>query len=254
MDLYLKYTGMTKAKVMEEMRPQAERQVKATLALEAVAKAEKFKITEKEIEAEYARVAESYQIDAEKAKEYVPEDVIRKDLSSRKAVELIKASAKITDAPEEAKAAKAEKEAKAAKEDAVLAKAVENATMEIPDPMIESQAEDMVNEFGERLQMQGMQLEQYLKYTGMSMKQIVDQYKDQAKKRIEGRLVLEAIVKAEGIEATEEDVEEGLKKLADDYKMDIEKVRGFFDDESMVNYKKDLATQKALDLLVAESK
>ena len=149
---------------------------------------------------------------------------------------------------------KKEKEAKAAKEDAVLAKAVENATMEIPDPMIESQAEDMVNEFGERLQMQGMQLEQYLKYTGMSMKQIVDQYKDQAKKRIEGRLVLEAIVKAEGIEATEEDVEEGLKKLADDYKMDIEKVRGFFDDESMVNYKKDLATQKALDLLVAESK
>ena len=147
-----------------------------------------------------------------------------------------------------------EKEAKAAKEDAVLAKAVENASMEIPDPMIESQAEDMVNEFGERLQMQGMQLEQYLKYTGMSMKQIVDQYKEQAKKRIEGRLVLEAIVKAENIEATEEDVEEGLKKLAADYQMDIEKVRGFFDDESMVSYKKDLATQKALDLIVAESK
>ena len=147
-----------------------------------------------------------------------------------------------------------EKEATAAKEDAVLAKAVENASMEIPDPMIESQAEDMVNEFGERLQMQGMQLEQYLKYTGMSMKQIVDQYKEQAKKRIQGRLVLEAIVKAENIEATEEDVEEGLKKLAADYQMDIDKVRGFFDDESMVSYKKDLATQKALDLIVAESK
>ncbi|MBR6704616.1 MAG: trigger factor [Lachnospiraceae bacterium] len=147
-----------------------------------------------------------------------------------------------------------EKEATAAKEDAVLAKAVENASMEIPDPMIESQAEDMVNEFGERLQMQGMQLEQYLKYTGMSMKQIVDQYKEQAKKRIQGRLVLEAIVKAENIEATEEDVEEGLKTLAADYQMDIDKVRGFFDDESMVSYKKDLATQKALDLIVAESK
>ena len=147
-----------------------------------------------------------------------------------------------------------EKEATAAKEDAVLAKAVENASMEIPDPMIESQAEDMVNEFGERLQMQGMQLEQYLKYTGMSMKQIVDQYKEQAKKRIQGRLVLEAIVKAENIEATEEDVEEGLQKLAADYQMDIDKVRGFFDDDSMENYKKDLATQKALDLIVAESK
>ena len=147
-----------------------------------------------------------------------------------------------------------EKEATAAKEDAVLAKAVENASMEIPDPMIESQAEDMVNEFGERLQMQGMQLEQYLKYTGMSMKQIVDQYKEQAKKRIQGRLVLEAIVKAENIEVTEEDVTAGLQKLAADYQMDIDKVRGFFDDDSMENYKKDLATQKALDLIVAESK
>ena len=149
---------------------------------------------------------------------------------------------------------KKEKEAKTEKENAVLAKAVENASMEIPDAMIESQAEDMVNEFGERLQMQGMQLEQYLKYTGMSMTQIVNQYKDQAKKRIEGRLVLEAIVKAEGIEATEEDVEEGLKKLAEDYQMDVDKVRTFFDDESMVSYKKDLATQKALDLLVAAAK
>ena len=149
---------------------------------------------------------------------------------------------------------KKEAEAKTAKENAVLEKAAQNASMEIPDPMIESQAEDMVNEFGERLQMQGLQLEQYLKYTGMSMKQIVDQYKDQAKKRIEGRLTLEAIVKAENIEVTEEDVEAGLKKLADDYQMEMDKVRGFFDEESMVSYRKDLATQKALDLIVAEAK
>ncbi len=149
---------------------------------------------------------------------------------------------------------KKEKEARTEKENAALEKAVENASMEIPDAMIESQAEDMVNEFGERLQMQGMRLEQYLQYTGMTMKQIVDQYKDQAKKRIEGRLVLEAIVDAEKIEVTEADVEEGLKKLADDYQMDLEKVKGFFDEDSMVSYKKDLATQKALDLLVAEAK
>ena len=126
--------------------------------------------------------------------------------------------------------------------------------MEIPAPMIESQAEDMVKEFGERLQMQGMRLEQYLQYTGMTMGQIVDQYKDQAKKRIEGRLVLEAIVAAEKLEVTEEDMEEGIRKLAERYSMEADKVREFFDEESMENYKKDLATQKVLDLIVAAVK
>ena len=125
MDMYLQYTGMTKPKMMEELRPQAERQVKATLALEAIAKAEKFEITAEEVEAEYARVAESYQIDADKAKQFVPEDVIRKDVSARKAVELIKAAAKITDAPEEAKAAP-KKKAPAKKEE-VEAKAEKKA-------------------------------------------------------------------------------------------------------------------------------
>ena len=150
--------------------------------------------------------------------------------------------------------ARKEETAKEALENAVLAKAVENAQMEIPAPMIESQAEDMVKEFGERLQMQGMRLEQYLQYTGMTMGQIVDQYKDQAKKRIEGRLVLEAIVAAEKLEVTEEDMEEGIRKLAERYSMEADKVREFFDEESMENYKKDLATQKALDLIVAAAK
>ncbi len=105
MEMYLQYTGMTKAKMMEEFKPQAERQVKATLALEAIAKAEKFKVSAKEIEAEYARVAESYQIDVEKAKEFIPEDIIVKDVNSRKAVELIKESAEITEKAEEGKPA-----------------------------------------------------------------------------------------------------------------------------------------------------
>jgi len=106
MEMYLQYSGMTKAKMLEDLRPQAERQVKATLALEAIAKAENFEISAEEVEAEYARVAESYQIDVEKAKEYIPEAIIRKDVSARKAVELIKASAEITEAPAEVKAAK----------------------------------------------------------------------------------------------------------------------------------------------------
>ena len=140
------------------------------------------------------------------------------------------------------------------KENAALEAAVKNAEMEIPQAMIDSQAEDMVNEFGERLQMQGMRLEQYLQFTGMSMSQIVDQYKDQAKKRIEGRLVLEAIVEAEKIEINDEDREKGYQELAERYGMEADKVKDFFDEESLSGYDKDLATQKALDLLVAKAK
>ena len=140
------------------------------------------------------------------------------------------------------------------KENAALEAAVKNAEMDIPQAMIDSQAEDMVNEFGERLQMQGMRLEQYLQFTGMSMSQIVDQYKDQAKKRIEGRLVLEAIVEAEKIVITEEDREKGYQDLADRYGMEVDKVKDFFDEESLESFDKDLATQKALDLLVEKSK
>ena len=140
------------------------------------------------------------------------------------------------------------------KENAALEAAVKNAEMEIPQAMIDSQAEDMVNEFGERLQMQGMRLEQYLQFTGMSMSQIVDQYKDQAKKRIEGRLVLEAIVEAEKIEINDEDREKGYQELAERYGMEADKVKDFFDEESLSGFDKDLATQKALDLLVAKAK
>jgi len=105
MEMYLQYSGMTKAKMLEELRPQAERQVKATLALEAIAKAEKFEASSEEIDAEFKRVADSYQIDVEKAKQFIPEEAIRKDISARKAVDLIKANAVITEVASEAKAA-----------------------------------------------------------------------------------------------------------------------------------------------------
>ena len=109
MEMYLQYSGMTREKMMEEFRPQAERQVKATLALEAIAKAEKFELTAEEIEAEYARIAESYKIEVEKAKEFIPEEIIKKDVSARKAVELIKAEAVIEEKAAEAKKAPAKK-------------------------------------------------------------------------------------------------------------------------------------------------
>ena len=145
--------------------------------------------------------------------------------------------------------------AKAEKENKLLEKAVENAEIDIPAMMIDSQAEDMVRDFGQRLQMQGLELNQYLQYTGMTMPQMVESYKDGAKKRIQGRLVLEAIAKAEKLEATEEDLEAEFKRLSEQYDMEVEKVKEYFGNEdSIASVKEDLATQKALDLLLAEAK
>ena len=144
--------------------------------------------------------------------------------------------------------------AKTALENALLDKAVENAQMEIPDAMIESRAEDMVNDFGQRLQMQGMKLEQYLQYTGMTMPQMVSQYKDSAKKQIAGRLVLEAVAEAEGIEVTDEDMEQKYADMAKQYDMEVEKIKSFMDEDSVKSMKEDLLTERALDLLVAAAK
>ena len=149
---------------------------------------------------------------------------------------------------------KKQEEAKTAKENALAEKAVANAEMDIPDMMIESQAEDMVRDFGQRLQMQGMQLEQYMKFTGMTMPQLVEQYKATAKKRIQTRLVLEAIANAESLEATEEDLDAEYKKMAEQYGMEIDQIKQYMGEEDAKTMKLDLAVQKALDLLLAEAK
>ena len=149
---------------------------------------------------------------------------------------------------------KKQEEAKTAKENALAEKAVENAEMDIPEMMIESQAEDMVRDFGQRLQMQGMQLEQYMKFTGMTMPQLVEQYKATAKKRIQTRLVLEAIANAESLEATEEDLDAEYKKMAEQYGMEIDQIKQYMGEEDAKTMKQDLAVQKALDLLLAEAK
>ena len=149
---------------------------------------------------------------------------------------------------------KKEEAVKTQKENALTEKAVENAEMDIPAMMIESQAEDMVRDFGQRLQMQGMKLEQYLQYTGMTMPQMIEQYKDMAKKRIETRLVLEAVANAEGLEASEEDLDAEYKKMAEQYGMEIDQIKQYMGGEDAKTLKQDLAVQKAIDLLVAEAK
>ena len=149
---------------------------------------------------------------------------------------------------------KKQADVKTAKENALTEKAVENAEMDIPAVMIESQAEDMVRDFGQRLQMQGMKLEQYMQYTGMTMPQMVEQYKDLAKKRIQTRLVLEAIAKAEALDVTEEELDAEYKKMAEQYGMEVEQIKQYMGEEDAKNLKLDLATQKAIDLLLAEAK
>ena len=139
--------------------------------------------------------------------------------------------------------------AKRAKEDAVIEKIIENATMEIPEAMIETQAQQLVNEFAQRVQSQGLSFEQYLQFTGMDLDAATEQMKPNAVKRIQSRLVLEAVVKAENIEVSDEDVKAEIAKMAEAYKMDVEKLTELMSDAEKDQMKMDMAIEKAVELV-----
>lgn len=151
-------------------------------------------------------------------------------------------------------AEKKEIEANSKNEDAVVAKVVENATMEIPDKMIDAQAENMVQDMARRMQSQGLSLDMYLKYTGMTVEQMKEQARPDAEKRIRTRLVLEAVAKAENIQIFDEKVDEEVAKMAEAYKMEVEKLKSYMSESDVKQMKEDLAVQQAVDLLVAEAK
>lgn len=146
------------------------------------------------------------------------------------------------------------KEAVTLNEDKVVEKVVENATMDIPEPMLNAQAESMIQENARRMQSQGISLDQYMQYTGMTMDMLRDQMKPQAERRIRTRLVLEAVVKAENIEVSDEKMDEELQKMAEAYKMEVDKLKEYMGDFEKEQMKKDLAVQAAVDFLVAEAK
>ncbi len=146
------------------------------------------------------------------------------------------------------------KEAVTLNEDKVVEAVVANASMDIPEPMLKAQAESMIQENARRMQSQGISLDQYMQYTGMTMDMLRDQMKPQAERRIKTRLVLEAVAEAEKIEVTEEQMDEELKKMADAYKMEVEKLREYMGEFEKEQMKKDLAVQAAVDFLVAEAK
>ena len=149
---------------------------------------------------------------------------------------------------------KKEKEARAAKENAAVDKAIENAQMEIPDAMVDTQVRQMINDFASRMQSQGLTMEQYFQFTGMTVEKMQEEMKPQALKRIQTRLVLEKIVEVENIQPTEEEVNEEISKMAEMYKMEADKLKELFGDRELEQMKKDMAVQKAVTLVADEAK
>ena len=139
------------------------------------------------------------------------------------------------------------------KEEAVVAKVVENATMEVPEPMITAEVRRMADEFSQRIQAQGLSLEQYFQFTGLTANKFMEDLKPQALKRIESRLVLEAVVKAENIQASEEDIEKEIADMAAMYQMEVDKLKELLGEYEKEHIALDMAVQKAVELLVNAS-
>ena len=141
------------------------------------------------------------------------------------------------------------KDAETTRENKAVQAAVEASEMEIPEPMLETQQRQMVDEFAQRITMQGMSMEQYMQFTGATYEKLVEQVKPQAEERIKSRLVLEAIARAEKIEATEEDYEDELKTMADVYQMEVDKVKELMGEREKKNILLDLAVRKAAEFV-----
>ncbi len=146
-----------------------------------------------------------------------------------------------------------ESEAKQKKEDQAVDKAIENAQMEIPTPMLDLQVRQMAEDFGRRMQQQGLSMEQYFQLTGMTSERMMADLRPQAEKRIKTRLVLEEIVKAENIEVSDERLDEELTKMAEAYQMEIDKLKEFMGDGEKDQIRKDIAVQDAVTLLAGSA-
>lgn len=198
-------------------------------AKELAGKPAMFKVTVKEIKVkELPELDDDFAqdvSDCETLEEY--KDTLREEIQSRK-----------------------EDAAKNAKEDAVIEAIIEDAKMDIPDPMVDTQVRQMAEDFARRISQQGISLEQYFQFTGMNPEGFLEQMKPQAMKRIQSRLVLEAVVAAEGIKATEEEIEKEMSDMAEAYQMELDKVKELMGDAEREQLALDLAVQKAVTLVV----
>ena len=147
-----------------------------------------------------------------------------------------------------------EAEALRAKEDAVIDKIIENAEMEIPDAMVDTQSRQMMDDYARRLQSQGLSIQQYFQFTGLSESKMLEEMKPQALKRIQTRLVLEKIAEVEDIQISDEEVNEEIAKMAEMYKMEADKLKEVIGDAELAQMKKDMAVQKAVTLVAEAAK
>ena len=141
-------------------------------------------------------------------------------------------------------------EAKAVKEDAVVDAIIADAKMDIPEAMIETQQRQMVQDYAQRMQSQGISMEQYMQFTGMTGEMLLEQVKPQVMKKIQSRLVLEAVAAAEGIQVTEEEIAEELKTMGEAYQMEPEKVEELLGENGREQVKGDISVRKAVDFVV----
>ena len=147
-------------------------------------------------------------------------------------------------------------EAKEKKEDAVIEAVIADSKMEIPDPMVDTQVRQMANDYAQRLSQQGLSLDQYFMFTGLTMDTFLEQMKPGALKRIQSRLVLEAVAKAENFEVTDDEYQAELQRMADEYKMELDKIKELIgdDDYAKKQITEDLKIQKAVDFLTENAK
>lgn len=146
-----------------------------------------------------------------------------------------------------------EKAATTTNERNVIAKVVENASVEIPAPMLEAQLDNMLYDYQTRLAQQGIPMDQYLKITGQTVEQIKDQMKESAEKNLKTSLVIEAIMEKENITVADERVDEEFKKIAEQYKMEYDDLKKTVSEEQKESMKREIAFQETIDMLVAEA-
>ena len=176
-----------------------------------------------------------------KAKEYpIVDDEFAQDVSDFDTLDEYKEDLKKSLAEKKAQEAKAEKQQK------VMDVVVGNAKMDIPEAMVRKSTDDMMNQYAQELGAQGLSMDVYFKYTGMTPQQLAEQLKPQALANIKNRLVLDAIVAAENIEITDEEIEAEIQRLAESWSMEADKVREYMDVDLMRN---DMSAQKALEMI-----
>lgn len=175
-------------------------------------------------------------------------DDFAQDVSEFDTLDAYKADVKAKLEEKKKDAAETEKETK------VIDKLIENATMEIPEAMIQTQVRQMADDFSRRLQAQGLTIEQYFQFTGLTPDRLFEDMKPNALKKIQSRLVLEAVAAKENIQVTDEDLENEIKEIAEMYKMEADKIKEVMGEAEREQMKKDIAVTKAVEIVVDSAK